>query len=381
MTRALVLATAVNFFDFYALSSFFLLPRQLKELGAGEDYVGWVMGSTSAVNLLAIPLAGVLADRWGRKPLLVFGSVCMVVTSYAFVGLNDLGDSFLLLRGLHGVAFASFFVAGMATVADEAPHDQRAHLLGIFGLFALVTHALAPAVGEQLVAWGGFDRLWQVASGAAAVGAVLALGLPARTTDHPGRGGARVRDLLRRRDLLAPVFLSGVLATGFGAAIQFLAALAVVRQLTAVGPFFLSFVAASMAVRLLGGRHWDRIGAKRATVPFAVVYAIGVASLSGVDSAAGLVVAGILFGLGQGVTYPALSALVIGRVGPHERGKAVGLYSGAFGGGMMISAFGYGGLAEAAGYTVMYGVAGAVMVLGIAVFLLVDRSQSCAPSS
>ncbi len=374
MRRALVLATAVNFFDFYALSSFFLLPRRLKELGAGENFVGAAMGSTSAVNLLAIPLAGILADRIGRKPLLVFGSLFMAATSYAFVGLNELGPMFAVLRGLHGVAFASFFVAGMSTVADEAEHHERAHLLGIFGLFSLATHALAPAVGEHIVIAHGFDGLWTVASASAVIGALLSLALPHRRP-AAGRGpGATVAELLRRKDLRGPVFLSGVLATGFGAAIQFLAAFGVVRGLTAVAPFFLAFVAASMAVRLLGGRHWDRIGAKRVSVPFALVYAAGVGGIALVSDPVGLVVTGVLFGVAQGVTYPALSALVIGRVGPQERGKAVGLYSGAFGGGMMVSAFGYGALAEAAGYSVMYGVAGAVMVLGTAIFVLIDRS-------
>lgn len=374
MRPALVLATAVNFFDFYALSSFFLLPRLLKELGAGEDFIGAAMGSTSAVNLLAIPLAGILADRIGRKPLLIFGSLFMAATSYAFVGLHGLSYAFAGLRGLHGIAFASFFVAGMATVADEAEHHERAHLLGIFGLFALVTHALAPAVGEWIVAAAGFDGLWKVASASAAIGALLALALPARKPAEHAGPPATMAILIRRRELLAPVLLSGVLATGFGAAIQFLAAFAVVRGLPAVAPFFLAFVASSMVVRLVGGRHWDRLGPKRVSVPFALIYAAGVGGLSVVHGPAGLIACGLLFGLAQGVTYPALSALVIGRVGPQERGKAVGLYSGAFGGGMMVSAFGYGALAEAAGYGVMYAVAGGVMVLGTAIFVLIDRS-------
>ena len=42
--------------------------------------------------------------------------------------------------------------------------------------------------------------------------------------------------------------------------------------------------------------------------------------------------------------------MTISRVEAQDRGQALGLYSGAFGGGMVLSAFGYGALAEMFGY-------------------------------
>lgn len=372
--RALSLVSAVSFCDFYALSSFFLLPRHLKELGAGEDYIGVVMGATSAVNLLAIPLAGVLVDRWGRRPLLIFGSILMALTSEAFVPLHALGPGFAVLRGLHGIAFASFFVSGMALVADVAPPDRRAYLLGLYGMFNLITHALAPALGEAIVAAAGFPWLFHTAAGAAVVATAISLFLPALPAPVGARPPASVGALARRRDVWAPVFMSAVLATGFGGAIQFIAAFAVVRGLGPVAPFFLSFVATSVAVRVFGGRHFDRIGAREVTVWAGFLYAAAVAALGGATGPWWLVACGAAFGVAQGVTYPALSAVVIGRVEPCERGRAVGLYSGAFGGGMLASALGYGALAEVAGYPAMYLVAGGVMAAGTTVFVLIDRS-------
>jgi len=243
----------------------------------------------------------------------------------------------------------------------------------LFGVFALTTNAIAPAAGEVLVARAGFDALFLAAAGCALAGAALSLLAPTATSRPRELIPTSLLGLLSRRPVLVPVALSGLLATGFGAAITFVTALGVERALPGVALFFVGHVAASLAMRILLGWLPDRVGHRRAVIPAALVLASGLAVLSTASGPETLLLAGLLFGSGHAVTYPSLQALVIGRVDDASRGRVLGVYSGAFAVGMMASSFVYGVIAEHAGYTPMYLVAALTVTVGVLVFAVVDR--------
>jgi len=80
--------------------------------------------------LLTRPLAGVLADRWGRKPVLVLGAVllCGGPPLYAFVS----SVPWLLgVRAVHGVGLALFSTAYPALIADLLPPGRYGEGLGL----------------------------------------------------------------------------------------------------------------------------------------------------------------------------------------------------------------------------------------------------------
>lgn len=93
---------------------------------------------------LCAPLAGVLVDRWGRKPLLV---VCVLL--YAAAGVSgvylDALTPILIGRALLGLAVAGIMTASVTLVADYFEGDQRASFLGLqagfmaFGGFIFLT--------------------------------------------------------------------------------------------------------------------------------------------------------------------------------------------------------------------------------------------------
>lgn len=371
--RPFLVAASANALDFLALSAFFLLPRYLKELGAGEAHIGLVMGSAGLVNVFATPLAGTLVDRVGSRTMLLFGSLLMAACSAGMAIPAGPGVGIVLLRMGQGLAFSSFFVAGASLVAEGSPEANRAQALGLYGVLALAATAIAPAVGEVLVAQSGFEALFLVAGACALVGAAISLLAPPVRPPTGTAPPATVFSLLRARRVLVPVALCGLLATGFGAALTFVSAMGVERDLPGVAPFFVGHVTASIGVRVLFGWLPDRIGHGRAAFPAALVLASGLALLAFSRGSATLAAAGLLFGSGHAVTYPSLQALVIGRAGAVSRGRALGVYSGAFAVGTMSSSFVYGVVAEHAGYTPMYLLAAGVVTAGALAFLALDR--------
>lgn len=93
---------------------------------------------------LGAPLAGLLVDRWGRKPLLVACILLYAVAGVSGVYLDAL-TPILIGRALLGLAVAGIMTASVTLVADYFEGDQRASFLGLqagfmaFGGFIFLT--------------------------------------------------------------------------------------------------------------------------------------------------------------------------------------------------------------------------------------------------
>lgn len=134
-----------------ALMPFFALWAQ-KDAGVPTEYIGLLLGCYAGGELLATPFVGGIADRLGRRPVLL--------VSTAGVGLG-----FLLLYLTHGALAAaiSLIVIGIfesvlhptaaTVIADVVPHDTlRRH----FALNRVVSNAgrmVGPALGAVLALW------------------------------------------------------------------------------------------------------------------------------------------------------------------------------------------------------------------------------------
>jgi MFS family permease len=146
---------AANFCLFLTFASFFLLPLHVRALGGSEQMIGLVMGTAGLAALAVVVVAGWLLDRFGRRPFLVGGLVAMSVSAAAFLAVDHIGPALFLLRVVQGLAFAAGFNAASTLAVELAPLERRAAALGLFGVSTLTTHALAPALGEVLVARAG----------------------------------------------------------------------------------------------------------------------------------------------------------------------------------------------------------------------------------
>jgi len=102
-------------------------------LGAGDIAVGFAVGSFSATALLLRPWAGRIADRSGRRPLMIIGAATFAV-SVAGYGLADAVPVLVVLRLLTGVGEAFFFVGAVTAMSDLAPPERRGEAISLFSL-------------------------------------------------------------------------------------------------------------------------------------------------------------------------------------------------------------------------------------------------------
>src|SRR5208283_1708832 len=105
-------------------------------------------------------------------------------------------------------------------------------------------------------------------------------------------------------------------------------------------------------------------------------------STSRVDSIVQTVFLGSLFGVLQGLSYPAMMARMVDRAADNNRGVVVALFTGSFGVGINVSMLAWGVIADAKGLSFMFLIGGLVMFACAVVtaWQLAAGRENCLPA-
>jgi MFS family permease len=351
LPRDFYLVTAANFVFFLNFASFFLLPVHLHELGATPETIGWVMGTAGLAGIAVLPFLGVLLDRVDRRRFVILGGTVTALASFAYLAVPGMSPALYLLRAVQGFAFTSAFVTASTLAAELAPLPIRGRALGLFGISTLLTHALAPAIGEVIARRFGFDALFGFAGTLGFVSVALASAVRAPRAHGPTATVVGNGRSLRNEPVLwlaaATMIACG---TGFGTVLTFVPTFVHAVGIERVAPFFLSYSLAAIAVRIGLGGLSDRVGRRPVLFPAMAVLALAIAALGTVHGVASLVAVGLCFGAGQGMVYPTANALMVDLSHAGNLGRVQTLFSGSFSCGVAISSFVFGGVIERFGY-------------------------------
>ena len=371
LTRSFVSLLLAQTSFAFGFASFFLLPKYLTtELAAGPAEIGAVMGVFGVTSVVAIPLVGALVDRLGRRRFMTAGALLMAGVALAFRAVHEVGPLLYALRMLQGVAFAMTFISSSTLVTDEAPPERLGQALGLFGVSMLSMHALAPAAAEEIAGRFGWNTVFSVASAAALACALLTRAI--REPAPPPRESGRVSsfwDVARRPRSLRIAAVTALSGGAFGAMLTYSQPFALQLGRSQVRGFFVAYAGAAVAVRLGLGGAADRFGRERVSVASLTVYAAAVLAMAGLRPGT-LEPLGAVFGLAHGLFYPAFNALAVEAAGPHERGKVMALYNGAFNVGNSGATLALGFVAARLGYPAVFLLAGLGVLLGLGLLAL-----------
>jgi DHA1 family multidrug resistance protein-like MFS transporter len=96
---------------------------------------------------------GWLADRWGRKRVMVGGLLGQAVLSGAYLVIAD-PLLFVVLRFVEGMLGATLLPPARALIVDTVPADRRGEAYGLFGAFFNAGFLLGPGIGGLLATTG-----------------------------------------------------------------------------------------------------------------------------------------------------------------------------------------------------------------------------------
>jgi MFS family permease len=147
---ALVLLTFIDAIGGALLFPFFSLYVTYR-FGVGMTEVGKLFAVFAVTGVLGTVLGGALADRWGRKGMIIFGVLASGLSSL----LLGLADSFAMLFPIV-FAVGIFSNAGgparQAMVADILPERQRADGYGMIRVAFNLSATIGPALGGLMAA-------------------------------------------------------------------------------------------------------------------------------------------------------------------------------------------------------------------------------------
>jgi DHA1 family multidrug resistance protein-like MFS transporter len=211
---ALALAVFVAFVGFQFFAPF--LPLYVQQLGVTDPgrvalWSGLLAAVTPAISGLLSPLIGRLADRFGRKMMLIRSLAGFVVIISA-MGLVTSVEQLLVARMLQGL-FAGFSPMAMALATVSAPREKVPVAIGMVQSAQLLSVAIGPAAGGYVASHFGIRYAFFVTAGMCAlalIGLIFLYTEPAGPRAPGSRGpapGGSFRDLVRQPHFLVVLIL------------------------------------------------------------------------------------------------------------------------------------------------------------------------------
>ena len=312
------------------------LPRAAIDLGAS---VGATQ-MTISVYIFGLALGqlvyGPVADRYGRRPVLMAGLALYTIAGLACTLAPNI-DTLIVARLFQALGGCCGMVLGRAIVRDTSAPNDAARRLALMNLMVTVGPAFAPLIGGLLASTLGWRAIFVALCmlGIANVLFVWRL-LPETGTPAPGGGAevARNYKMLLRSPAFIGFSIGGGCATtamyAFVASAPFIFVNQLHRATWEVGVYIGVLVSGVWLGSLLATRLIGRIAIRKLLVRSNLVSVAGAfvflaAVLSGHLSVPIAVASMLVFTIGVGISSPTALTLAV-SVNPHVIGSASGLY-------------------------------------------------------
>ncbi len=147
-----------------------VLGSLVEPLGASMANIGLMMSAFTAPSIFVIPIAGVISDRYGRRPVLIFGLCWFGLTGTAIAFVSAFGAA-LALRALQGIGFAALTPIIITSLGDLYAGTKEATAQGLRFTGSGLSQTVFPLAAGVLVgmAWQYPFLLYAVAFPIAAV--------------------------------------------------------------------------------------------------------------------------------------------------------------------------------------------------------------------
>lgn len=130
------------------------LPSVRDAFNISTSDIGLVMAAYSAPGIIFIPVMGILADRYGKKKVLLPSMLLFAVGGTACAVANNT-ETLLLFRFLQGIGACALATINVSWAADLFEDDERIKIMGYIGATQNIGSGILPIIGGILasIAW------------------------------------------------------------------------------------------------------------------------------------------------------------------------------------------------------------------------------------
>lgn len=379
--------------EFVAIMSFGFAtsfqPLFIQQLGNFDNaqasfWAGVASGGGGIAMFLSAPVWGVIADRWGRKPMVLRALFGAAILS-ALLGLVTNIYAFVALRWLQGL-LAGTVAAASALVASDTPRNRISFAMGLLMLAIYTGNSIGPFLGGFLADSLGYAVTFYITGALLLLAGLLVVFFIKEKFIRPAAGAeaslASMWSTAVSGEMLP--LLIAVCALSIG---QPMIAPNIPLYFRELDPGIAAATVAGLAFSLMGvmtaissvvsGRLGKRISLKRIMVVSCI--GTGLLYLPPIWAAnvTQLVIFVALMGLLNGGLMMSASSLISLSVPASKQGVAYGLSTSAQSLGGGIGPLIGGSLVSWMGFRPVFGVSGAILVLvGLALIPLLARKPA-----
>jgi MFS family permease len=294
-----------------------LLPIYAHDLGASGLYIGLIFGAFSISRTIFLPWFGRLSDLKGRKPFIVPGFLAYALISIAFI-YSDTINTLIVIRFFHGIASATLMPVIQAYIGDITPKGREGITMGVFNMSLFLGLSVGPLIGGVIKDHFNLQISFICMGLLALAGFFLCLCLlpPTRSekgiihADQPFSWKTLVYDgqvagLFSFR--FAYIFCVGII----WAFIPLYADQRFGASSSLIGILIMLGVFVSGLFHIPMGYLADRISKKIMVVAGGLIVSYAILSFAWADRLSDLIRATVFFGLGGGISMPALMAMAV----------------------------------------------------------------------
>ena len=317
------------------------LPLYVKDLGSStgasiELLSGLVFSAQAFTMMLASPIWGSLADRYGRKLMVVRSTIggSVLLLGMAFV---QSAEQLILLRALQG-GITGTLAASNALVAAIAPRERSGYAMGLLTVAVGSGVAIGPLIGGAVADLYGYSAAFYVTATMLILsGLLVMLGVDEKFEPGEDTTGSAIGVLEMWTSLLNTEGL------GVAYGIRFLSQLGRMMIVPIMPLFVQELMGGTEGVNTVTGlvtgvyagmltlssiylgRLGDRIGHRRVVLVSVLLVALLYIPQSVVTQSWQLLFLLALVGAAMGGVIPTVSALMAGYSSPDEAGAVYGL--------------------------------------------------------
>lgn len=294
-----------------------LLPVYAHDLGASGLYISLIFGSFSISRTFLLPYFGRMSDRRGRKPYIVSGLFAYAVVSLGFMMASSV-DTLIFLRFFQGIASAMIMPVAQAYVGDITPEGKEGLYMGFFSMAMFGSLSLGPFMGGMIHSYYGLDAAF-LGMGVLAVLAFIFSYLFLPPVDQEKSTKIKKKNvswtfILSERTMVGLCLFRFVYTTCVGVIWCFLPLFASTQfnlDSSATGTLVMLMVLVGGLLHTPMGYIADRVNKPMLIVVGGLVIVLSMVSIEWADGFSFLVVSVVLFGLGGGISLPAVSAMAV----------------------------------------------------------------------
>ncbi|TIB61369.1 hypothetical protein E3P77_04013 [Wallemia ichthyophaga] len=153
---------AAQFFDNQWVTSVNLaLPMMASDLGIEESKMTWLVAAYTLTFGGFLLLAGMCADRYGRRKVFVAGMLWMSIFTVA-VGVSKTGIQAIIFRALQGIGAASSVPSAIGVLTNYFVGKQRSKAMALFGASGAVGFVVGLVLSGLLSGTIGWRYLFYI---------------------------------------------------------------------------------------------------------------------------------------------------------------------------------------------------------------------------